>query len=138
MWTKIIALIGLLALLVAPALAQVPIPTVPPDLTNRLLTAGAEVDALPDTIQDEVPLPDSPNPQILFSYVKWFFSYNTAAELLGQRMAPLGLTLFQMLMVIIPLLTIYMSVTAITTVIKFIRWVVSLIIKLIELIPFAE
>jgi hypothetical protein len=53
-------------------------------------------------------------------------------------MAWAGLALFHYLMIIVPLMSVYVVVNTITITIKFIKWVISLIIKLIELIPLAQ
>jgi hypothetical protein len=130
-----LALAGLL-FIAAPVWSQGPvIPTVPVQQVYDDMNQAAEaMNELPDDVT-EGNLPDSPDPVILFGYVRWVFSYNTAQELLGQKMAPLGLALFHFLMVLIPLLGIYVVINAVTITIKFAMWVFSIIVKLLELIP---
>lgn len=136
MWIKA-ALILLVLIMVTPAAAQGPvIPTVPADILDRIGGVADQVNTLPDQINEDVELPDSADPEVLFGYVKYLFSFTVAQELLGARLAWLGLALFHFLMINIPLLTIYFVVNLITITIKFLKWIVSMIIKLIEMIPF--
>lgn len=131
------ALLLFLLMLGIPASAQI-VPTVETDkVLSGINTAAETMNTLPDD-PTEGNLPASPDPVILFGYVRWLFSYNTAAELLGEKMAPLGLALFHVLMVLIPLLSIYVVVNIVVLTIKFMTWTFSLVAKMIELIPFAE
>ena len=136
MWTKFILAVTLL-LLVMPTFAQ-EIPGLPSDTLDQMQGAVDQLNELPASVEDQVPLPDSPDPAMLWGYVKWLFSFDTAQELLGERMAWAGLALFHYLMIIVPLMSIYAIVNTLTITIKFVKWIISLIIKLLELIPFAQ
>jgi len=136
MWTKFILEVTLL-LLVIPTFAQ-EVPGLPADTLQQMQDAANQLNELPASVEDQVALPDSPDPEMLWGYVKWLFSFDTAQELLGERMAWAGLALFHYLMIIVPLMSVYVVVNTITITIKFIKWVISLIIKLIELIPLAQ
>ncbi len=122
-----------------PTLAQGPvIPTVPVQQQMDNLTGAANnVNQMPASVTNSN-LPTSPNPMILFGYVRWLFSYDTAQELLGRKIAPLGLALFHFLMVIIPLLTLYLLINITVAAIKFAAWVFNITVKLIELTPLVE
>ena len=136
MWTKFILTLALL-LFVVPVFAQ-DVPGLPSDTLQQMQDAANQLNELPASVEDQVALPSSPNPEMLWGYVKWLFSFDTAQELLGERMAWAGLALFHYLMIIVPLMSVYAIVNTITITIKFVKWVISIIIKLLELIPFAQ
>lgn len=140
MWAKSAAVL-LLLMLTIPALAQTPtqVPTVPPELANKMATAAADTNQLPSDItrptnQQSVVTTTSAKP--LFSYIKWLFSYNSAQELLGPTLAPLGMSLFIMMTIGILLAGIYLVVNLITLIIRFVIWILNLIWKMLQLIPF--
>lgn len=142
MWAKYVAILLLLALGV-PVLAQTstptPVPTVPPDLSNQMATAAAQANQLPSDItqpngvQSVVPNAEAAP---LFSYIKWLFSYNSAQELLGPTLAPLGVNMFVILTIVMLLFGIYLVVNLITLILRFVIWIMSIIWKVLQLIPF--
>jgi hypothetical protein len=127
--------------LAMPAMAQTstPAPTVPVELANQMATAAAQSNELPSDIsrpanhQAVVPSADATP---LFSYIKWLFSLNTAQELLGPTLAPLGIQLFIIMTIVILLAGLYLVVNLITIIIRFVIWILTLIWKLLQLIPF--
>ena len=133
--------LAMLLLLIMPAAAQTstPIPTVPADVANQMATAAAQTNQLPSDIarpsggSSVIPSGDA---TLLFSYAKWLFSLNTAQELLGQTLAPLGVNLFIILTIVMLLTAVYLAVNLITVIIRFAIWVLNLIWKLLQLIPF--
>lgn len=142
---KHITLALLIAALALPAYAQTPtpvptlvIPTVPVEEINNNVGQAAEgVNNLPSDIskpsgQSVIPSGDA---TMLFGYAKWLFSINTAQELMGKTLAPLGMNVFIVLTVIMLLLAVYLAVMALTLIIRFVVWILGIIIRAIELIP---
>jgi len=108
------------------------------ELSNQMATQAANTNNLPDDISR--PLNDQAVVQSvdltpLFGFVKWLFSANTANELLGRTLAPLGLSIFTLFMITVVMIVIYILVFTIVTGIKFFWWVVNNILRMIEAIP---
>lgn len=149
MWARVSIIVAML-LLTLPALAQLPpptaqptliVPTVPVQEINNTFTGAADqLNELPTDItkpSGQSILPTS-DPTILFGYVKWLFNYSTAAELLGARLAPLGMSFYSLIIIAFTFTTLYMVLNALVLTIRFVIWIISLIMRLIELIPVFE
>ena len=74
----------------------------------------------------------------LFSYMKWLFSANSAQELLGPTLAPLGLNLFVLFLITVIMITVYLLIFVISIMMKFAWWIINNILRLIEAIPVIE
>jgi hypothetical protein len=128
----------LVTVLAVPVFADTPVPTVPPYVQDALATAAANTNELPSDIsapsgQAVVPSSDAAP---LFAYIKWLFSLNTAQELLGRKMAPVAINLFIVMVIVITLTGVYLAINLITLLIRFAVWVLTIVIKIIDLIPF--
>src|SRR5688572_17525776 len=147
MFSKLIVLLALL-LFVGRAAAQTdtPTPTITPtpnvtlvltiprsDMYASMATAAANVNQLPDEIrrpggQSLIPSPDVSQ---LFAWAKWLFSANTAQELLGETLAPIGITLFIVMNFVVILTAIYFLINLIVLIIKGVIWIINQILKII-------
>lgn len=148
MSSKLIVLLALLALLAGSVQAQTdtPTPTITPtpnvtlvltiprsDMYASMATAAANVNRLPDEIrrpggQSLIPSADVSQ---LFAWAKWLFSLNTAQELLGQTLAPIGVNLFLVMSFVIILTAIYFVINLIVLIIKGVIWIINQILKII-------
>ena len=97
---------------------------------------NSTVDSIPDTLDNEL-IPNETATQ-LFSYMKWMFNENTANELLGQTLAPLGIELFVLLLLAFTFTLLWLTIRMLVLTWRLILFIIGWIIKLIELIPFFE
>lgn len=103
------------------------------DMYGSMATAAANVNQLPDEIrraggQNLVPSIDLTR---LFAMAKWLFSFNTANELLGRTLAPIGVELYIIFYFVIILTSIWFLVNLIVLIIKGVVWIVNQILKII-------
>lgn len=106
------------------------------DLYKNMATAAAIVDKLPEQISKA-----GPNGQTLaqamagakqvFGYIKWLFSPNSAQELLGRSLAPIGINVLVIFTMIVALSAIYIAINIAVYIVKFATWVISQILKLL-------
>lgn len=160
MSTKLALLILALMLTVAPALAQTPTPIcegginighlnfggecksnsidadVKSDLYRSMATAAAQVNQLPEQIRTsgqngQSILPNTSGAVQIFGYIKWLFSAATAQELMGKTLAPFGVNVFIIFMMITVMTAIYFLVNFIVLIVKGVIWVFNQFLKLI-------
>lgn len=103
------------------------------DMYASMATAAANVNQLPDEIrmsagQNLVPRPDLTR---LFGMAKWLFSLNTANELLGRTLAPIGVELYIIFFFVIILTSIWFLINLIVLIIKGVIWIINQILKII-------
>lgn len=103
------------------------------DMYGSMATAAANVNRLPDEIrapggQSIVP---SANLAQLFAWAKWLFSLNTAQELLGKTLGPIGIELYAIFQIVVILTSIYYVINIIVLIIKAVIWVINQILKII-------
>lgn len=149
MSSKLILLV-LLLVIAGSAQAQTDTPTPTPTITptpavtlvltvprsemySNMATAAANVNRLPDEIrrpggQNLIPSPDVSQ---LFAWAKWLFSLSTAQELLGQTLAPIGISLFIVMNFVIILTAIYFLINLIVLIVKAVIWIINQILKII-------
>jgi hypothetical protein len=106
------------------------------DIYRNMATAAAIVQDLPEQIKNS-----GPNGQSLadamagasqvFGYIKWLLSPNSAQELLGRSLAPVGINIMIILTMVIALTTIYIAINMAVYILKMAIWVVNQILKLI-------
>jgi hypothetical protein len=148
MSSKIAVLLALLVFVAGSVQGQTdtPTPTITPtpnvtlvltiprsDMYSSLATAAANVNRLPDEIrrpggQSLIPSPDVSQ---LFAWAKWLFSLNTAQELLGQTLAPIGIELFIIMNFVVILTAIYFLINLIVLIIKGVIWIINQILKIV-------
>ena len=161
-----ISLLMLLLLLVMPVAAQTATPcnagldignlnfggncqsnTIDPDtksdLYRAMATAAYNTNQLPEQIKSAGPngqriIPDTSGASQIFGYIKWLFSPNSAQEVLGKTLAPFGINVFVIFLIVTTMTGIYLLINLIVLIMKFVMWIYSWIIKLVELIPFFE
>ncbi len=106
------------------------------DLYRNMATAAANVNALPEQIRGSGTtgnnvVPSTAGATQIFGYVKWLLSGNTAQELLGRSLAPFGVNLAIILILVIALTGVYFLVNFAVLIIKAIIWIINQILKLI-------
>ncbi len=150
MWNKLGTLVFMLIIagsVSAQTATPTPSPTFPPtptvdivitvprsDMYRSMATAAAQVNQLPEQIRAAGPNGSAlPNADAgpLFGYAKWLFSGNTAQELLGRTLAPIGLNLFVVFVLVATLTAIYFLINFIVLILKAIVWIINQILKLI-------
>ena len=103
------------------------------DMYMSMATAAANVNRLPDEIRrpgGQSLIPSSDVSQ-LFAWAKWLFSLNTAQELLGQTLAPIGIELFIIMNFVVILTAIWFLINLIVLIIKAVIWIINQILKII-------
>jgi len=111
------------------------------ELSNLMATQASNTNTLPDDISHPIgnqSIVQDVDLTPLFSYVKWLFSANTAQELLGPTLAPLGLSIFTLFLITVIMIAVYLVVFAITIGIRFYWWITNNILRLVEAIPVFE
>jgi hypothetical protein len=108
------------------------------DIYRVMATAAYNVNKMPEEIKKSGPagkdISGSTSGAVqLFGYAKWVMSPNTAQELMGKSLAPFGINVFVIFLLITSLTAIYFLVNLIVIVIKFVAWVIN---QLLKLIPF--
>lgn len=102
------------------------------DLVAQMTDVLNQIQSLPDDIFEEVGI-ESETATQLFSYAKWLFSANSANELLGPTLAPIGIYLYTVLGATI-LLAISWAIIRIALLIF--RFVYFIIREVLRVIPF--
>lgn len=100
---------------------------------QKLGEIETSVDNLPDTLDPDL-TPDETATQ-LFSYMKWLFQPSSASELLGETLAPIGLELYALVLLALTYVILWLTIRALVLTWRFFLFIVSWVIKLIELIP---
>lgn len=113
------------------------------DLYRSMATAAYDTNQLPEQIEQAGPnggsvVPDTSGATQIFGYVKWLFSANSAQEILGRTFAPFGINVFVVFMIVVSMTGIYILINLIVLIVKFVMWIYSWILRLIELIPFFQ
>jgi hypothetical protein len=90
-------------------------------------------EGIPDIDPDLIPNETATS---LFSYMKWMFSDTSAKELVGETLSPILINLYVWFLIAITFTTIWLIVRFVIFLWRFVLWVISWIIKLVELIPF--
>lgn len=108
------------------------------DLYRAMATAAFNVNEMPEQIRangqnGQSVLPSMDGAAQLFGYAKWLFSANTAQELLGRTLAPLGEMLFRILVSAVALVAVYIVIRLVSLIIKAVIWVIN---QLLKLVPF--
>jgi hypothetical protein len=109
------------------------------DLYASMATAAAIFNKLPEEISKAGPSGQNLTQAMagakqVFGYVKWLFSPNSAQELLGRSLAPIGINVLAVFTMIVALTAIYIAINIIVYTVKFIIWVVNQIIKIYHMI----
>ncbi len=98
------------------------------DVISFLETAAAEINELPDTIDQYVPDVDG---TALFGYMKWAISCASAQELVGSTLSPIVCHTMVGFSLNIALATIFLSFRLIRLLLKLVSWIVNNILKII-------
>lgn len=119
--------------------AQTPQPTlvpiVPVDETNAdLQNVADDINTLPDNLNQPARVGVDPNVSVLFGYIKWFLSTDTAYELLGETLGPIGAEIIVILNMVLVLTVTWITVNMIVYTIKFIVWAYYQTMKAIEVL----
>jgi hypothetical protein len=147
MYSRLLTVLLLLAVVgSARAQTDTPTPTITPtpavtlvltvprsEMYQSMATAAANVNQLPDEIrrpggQNLIAQPDVSQ---LFAYAKWLFSLNTAQELLGPTLAPIGASLYIVMYFVLILTAIYFLINLIVLIVKGVVWIINQILKII-------
>ena len=106
------------------------------DFYKNMATAAAIVNRLPEQIQKA-----GPNGQTLaeafagasqvFGYIKWLFSPNSAQELLGRSLAPIGINVLVIFTMIVAMVAIYIGLNMAIYIVKLAIWLLNQILKLL-------
>lgn len=106
------------------------------DLYSSMATAAAVVNSLPEQINNAAPggqsLVDAmAGAKQVFGYIKWLFSPNSAQELLGRSLAPIGINILVIVTMIVALTAIYIAINTIVYIVKFVIWLITQALKLV-------
>jgi hypothetical protein len=103
------------------------------EIYSWLSTAVANVNSLPNDpfVSNGTSIITADTGTQIFGYVRWLYSYNTAQELLGATLAPIGAFLYTILNALVLFAGISMTVTVITIIRRGISYILCLIGKLI-------
>lgn len=106
------------------------------DLYKNMATAAAIVDKLPEQISKAGPKGQTlaeafAGAKQVFGYVKWLFSPNSAQELLGRSLAPIGINVLVIFTMVVALTAIYIAINIAVYIVKFATWVINQILKLL-------
>ena len=103
------------------------------EMYQSMATAAASVNQLPDEIRRPggQSLVAQPDVSQLFGYIKWLFSLNTAQELLGPTLAPIGASLYIVMYFVVILTAIWFLMNLIVLIVKAVIWVINQILKII-------
>jgi hypothetical protein len=106
------------------------------DMYRSVATAAANVNRLPEQIKGSGTsgnniVPSTSGAGQLFSYTKWLISANSAQELLGATLAPFGINIGILLLLVVALTGVYFLVNFAVLIIKAIIWVINQVLKLI-------
>jgi hypothetical protein len=106
------------------------------DLYRVMATAAFQVNELPEQIQTsgqngQGVIPSTSGAIQIFGYIKWMFSANTAQELMGRTLAPFGINIFIIFLMITIMTGLYFLVNFIVLIVKAVIWVFNQFLKLI-------
>lgn len=101
---------------------------------NAYATAVPGINTLPDNIEAPQGVNIVPTVDLsqLFAFVKWLFSPATADELLWVDLAPIGVRLFRLFLVVLSLTTVWFIINLITLIIKALIWLYKLIMQIVQ------
>jgi hypothetical protein len=102
------------------------------DIYYYLATAAANFNALPDdpAAPGGVPLLPNDDGRNLFGYARWLLSGSVTPELLGP-LAPFGTSTFVWVTLIIVIVAIFLTLNLVTTIVRFVVFVISFIRRLL-------
>jgi hypothetical protein len=108
------------------------------DLNRSMATAAAVVNKLPEEISKSGPGGQTlaqamAGSKQVFGYIKWLFSPNSAQELLGRSLAPVGINILVIFTMIVALTAIYIAINIVVYIIKFVVWIIT---QMLKLVPF--
>ncbi len=103
---------------------------------EQLREAADRINGLPDEIQKAGPSGQKLSDTTagvgqIAGYVKWLFSANSAQELLGKTLAPIGINVLVIFVMTVAMVAIYIAINIVVFTIKMIVWLVNQILKLI-------
>ena len=107
------------------------------EIYQYLATAAANINQMPAAIDRDpsgvgiIPSDDARN---LLGYAKWLFSANSARELMGNSLSPLGINAFVLFTLVVVLTSAWLLVKIATMLIKAVIWFVQQILRFIPFI----
>lgn len=106
------------------------------DIYNFLATAVAEVNTLPDDLSDVNGVnivPDESATQLI-SYSKWLLSPATLNEIVSPKFSPIAVNVYILLMLYVVGFSTWLTVKMVTTLIKFVQYIVSWLLRIIPFV----
>lgn len=103
---------------------------------RQIREAADRINALPDEIKNAGPSGQTLTDTTagigqIAGYVKWLFSPNSAQELLGRSLAPIGTNILVIFVMTVAMVAIYISINIVVFTIKMIVWLVNQILKIL-------
>jgi len=105
------------------------------EIYNYLSTSVAHVNSLPDdlTTNSGTSLIPSESGTQLMAYAKWLFSPQSARELLGETLAPVGIFLFSLLTLIVFMAIAWVAIRIATLIFRFVQYLIR---EILRVLPF--
>lgn len=105
------------------------------EIYNYLSTSVAHVNSLPDDLTSDngTSLIQNESATQLMAYTKWLFSDQSARELLGETLAPIGINLYLLLRLVIFMSIAWAAIRIATLIYRFVQYLVR---EILRVLPF--